>query len=117
MTVRANTSRRKSTTRTARTLSSVKKTNFFSTINKAKFFPYLLAFTCLAILFVLIRMKGIEQDYKMNEISSLFKVRLQENKELKADKARLLSIKQLELFAHRYDLKEPDEKHIIIIPE
>ena len=53
----------------------------------------------------------------MNEIAKLFKTRLQENKELKADKARLLSIKQLELFARRFDLKEPDEKHIIIIPE
>lgn len=62
-------------------------------------------------------MKGIEQDYKMNEITKLLKKRIQENKELKADKARLLSIKQLELFAQKYDLKEPDEKHIIIIPE
>lgn len=85
--------------------------------NRAKLIPFILAFTFLGILFVLIRMRGIEQDYKLNEISKLIKKRTLENKELKADKARLLSIKQLELFASKHGLKEPDENHIIIIPE
>tara|TARA_Y100000780_G_scaffold232593_1_gene268195 strand:+ start:50523 stop:50735 length:213 start_codon:yes stop_codon:yes gene_type:complete len=70
----------------------------------------------MGILFVLIRMKGIEQDYKFNEVAKTLKIKQIENKELKADRARMLSVKNLKGFAKRFNLKEPDEKHIIIIP-
>ena len=61
-------------------------------------------------------MKGIEQDYKFNEIIKSIKVETNENKALKAAKARLLSVKKLKSFARKHKLKEPDEKHIILIP-
>lgn len=78
--------------------------------------PFVFMFSVLGILFVLIRMKGIEQDYKFNEIAKTLKVKKIENKELKADKARMLSVKELKGFAQKFKLKEPDEKHIIVIP-
>jgi hypothetical protein len=78
--------------------------------------PLLLSFSVLGILFVLIRMKGIEQDYKFNDIAEKLKVERNENKKLKANKARMLSVKKLRSFAKKHKLKEPDEKHIIIIP-
>lgn len=78
--------------------------------------PFVFVFSILGILFVLIRMKGIEQDYRFNEISKSLKVQKIENKELKADRAKMLSVKHLKGFAEKFDLKEPDEKHIIVIP-
>lgn len=79
-------------------------------------FPLLLSLSVLGILFVLIRMKGIEQDYNFNDIAEKIKIQKNENKQLKAVKARMLSVKKLESFAKKHNLKEPDEKHIIIIP-
>lgn len=78
--------------------------------------PFVFFFSVLGILFVLIRMKGIEQDYRFNELAKTLKVKKIENKELKAEKAKMLSVKQLKGFADKFELKEPDEKHIIVIP-
>lgn len=78
--------------------------------------PFVFFFSILGILFVLIRMKGIEQDYQFNELAKNLKVQKIENKELKADRARMLSVKHLKGFAKKFELKEPDEKHIIVIP-
>lgn len=78
--------------------------------------PLIFVLSTIGILFVLIRMKGIEQDYKFNEISKQIKIEKIENKELKAQRARMLSIKKLKGFSKKFKLKEPDEKHIIIIP-
>ena len=75
-----------------------------------------MSITFLGVMFVLIRMKGIEQDYKYNEIVKNSKIKQIENKELKADRAKVLSVKKLKSFAKDNKLKEPDEKHIIIIP-
>lgn len=82
----------------------------------AKTLPIVISFSILGVLFVLIRMKGVEQDYKLNEIVKRTKVLQIENKELKATKASVLSVKKLKGFAKKNKLKEPDEKHIIIIP-
>ena len=78
--------------------------------------PLVFVLSTIGILFVLIRMKGIEQDYKFNEVAKQIKIERLENKELKAQRARMLSIKKLKSFSKKFDLKEPDEKHIIIIP-
>lgn len=78
--------------------------------------PLIFVLSTIGILFVLIRMKGIEQDYKFNELTKRVKVEKIENKELKAKRARLLSVKKLKSFSTKFKLKEPDEKHIIIIP-
>jgi len=79
-------------------------------------FPLILVLSTIGILFVLIRMKGVEQDYKYNEVSKKLRVEKIENKELKAHKARMLSVKKLKGFAKKYNLKQPNDKHIIVIP-
>jgi|TARA_Y100000748_G_C15474188_1_gene480057 hypothetical protein len=61
-------------------------------------------------------MKGIEQDYQYNDIAKRIKVQKIQNKELKAKRARELSVKRLKAYAKKYNLNEPDEKRIIIIP-
>jgi hypothetical protein len=61
-------------------------------------------------------MKGIEQNYKLNEIQKVVDIHKIKNKELKALKARELSIKKLKAYAKKFDLAEPDDKRIIIIP-
>ena len=78
--------------------------------------PFVLTFTFLGIFFVLIRMKGIEQDYQYNELSKAIEQSRAENKELKAERARMLSVKNLRFFAKQFNLQEPDEKQIVIIP-
>lgn len=92
------------------------KTFFGKYVFTSQTLPFVFFFSILGIFFVLIRMKGIEQDYKFNEIAKTLKVKKIENKELKADRARLLSVKHLKGFAKKFNLKEPDEKHIIVIP-
>ncbi len=78
--------------------------------------PLIFVVSILGIMFVLIRMKGIEQDYKFNEIAKRIRVQQTQNKELKAKKARELSVKKLKAYARKFKLNEPDEKRIIIIP-
>lgn len=78
--------------------------------------PFTLTFTTLAILFVGFRMKGIEQAYLLNTIDQeMNKVSIR-NKELKAQRAREMSVPRLREFAVKYDLKEPGPEQIILIP-
>lgn len=81
----------------------------------SKAMPLVFAFSVIGIMFVLIRMKGVEQDYAFNELEKRVKVQQLQNKELKAKRARHLSMKKLKALADKYDLSEPDEKRIIII--
>lgn len=78
--------------------------------------PLSLAFITISILFVLFRMKGVELDYRVNEVNSKIEKRLLENKELKAKKAKLLSTKNLRNMATAHSLKQPTQKQIIIVP-
>ena len=77
--------------------------------------PLILAFFTLAILFVLFRMKGVELDYRISDINKDIKRVSLENKELKAEKAKLLSTKRLRRLAKKYDLSLPAQEQIIII--
>jgi len=78
--------------------------------------PFTLTFTTLAILFVGFRMKGIEQAYQLNNIKQeIYKATIR-NKELKAQRAREMSVPKLREFAVKYDLKEPGPEQIIFIP-
>jgi len=61
-------------------------------------------------------MKGIEQDYQYNDLAKRIKIQQIQNKELKATRARELSVKKLKAFSKKFNLNEPDEKRIIIIP-
>lgn len=82
----------------------------------AKALPFTLTFTTLAVLFVGFRMKGIEQAYLVNIIESdIYKATIR-NKELKASRAREMSVPRLREFAVKYDLKEPGPEQIILIP-
>ncbi len=78
--------------------------------------PLIFVVSIIGIMYVLIRMKGIEQDYEYNEIAKRMKIQKVKNKELKAQRARELSVKKLKAYAKQYDLVEPDEKRIILIP-
>jgi cell division protein FtsL len=81
-----------------------------------KALPFTLTFTTLAVLFIGFRMKGIEQAYQLNSIESeIDKVSI-ESKELKAQRAREMSVHKLREFAVKYDLKEPGPEQIILIP-
>jgi hypothetical protein len=81
-----------------------------------KALPFTLTFTTLAILFVGFRMKGIEQAYSVNIIESDIRKAVIRNKELKAQRARDMSVPRLREFAVKYDLKEPGPEQIILIP-
>jgi hypothetical protein len=89
--------------------------NFYN--NRFKYLLLILAFILLGVLYVMVRMQSIEQDYAINEIAKKYQEKLIENKELKATKASMLSITQLEIFAKKHKLLEPSEKNIIIISE
>ena len=78
--------------------------------------PFTLTFTTLAVLFVGFRMKGIEQAYSLNNIESDINKATIRNKELKAQRAREMSVHKLREFAVKYDLKEPGPEQIILIP-
>ena len=79
-------------------------------------FPILLTLSVIGVLFVLFRMKSIELDYKIAEIDKEKNKIEMEGKEIKATKARLLSVKNLRRLAKKYDLKQPSSKQIIVIP-
>lgn len=78
--------------------------------------PFTLTLTTLAVLFVGFRMKGIEQAYLLNNIESDTHKATIRNKELKAQRAREMSVPRLREFAVKYDLKEPGPEQIILIP-
>ena len=65
---------------------------------------------------VLFRMKSLELDYKISAKSKSINKVLIKNKEFKANKAKLLSTKNLRKMAKRHKLKGPSQKQIIVIP-
>jgi cell division protein FtsL len=81
-----------------------------------KALPFTLTFTTLAVLFVGFRMKGIEQAYELNNIKTEIQKTNIRNKELKAQRAREMSVQKLREFAAKYSLKEPGPEQIILIP-
>lgn len=85
-------------------------------ILSAQGFPIVLSLAVLGVLLVLFRMKSVEQDYSINEIEKQTKAVSYLNKDLKAKKARHLSVKNLRKMATRYKLKRPKQSQIIVIP-
>lgn len=80
-------------------------------------FPFVLTFFIMGLLFVLFRMKGVELDYKISSVNKDIEKVIVNNKELKAKKAKLLSVKRLRKLAAKYQLKQPKQKQIIVLPE
>ncbi len=77
--------------------------------------PIFLNFAGLAILFVLFRMKSIELDYKLTDENRKIENLVVLNKDLKAKKAKLLSVDQLRKMARKHKLKRPKQSQIIAI--
>ena len=78
--------------------------------------PIMLTLSVLGILFVLFRMKGIELNYKITNVNKDIEKVALESKELKAKKARLLSVKNLRTMAKKYDLRQPKQSQVMVIP-
>lgn len=97
-----------------------KKESFVQNIKNIIFsnqvFPFVLTFAVLGVLFVLFRMKGIEIDYKVSSLNKDIDRTLLVNKELKAKKAKLMSVNKLRKLASEHDLSQPKQKQIIVIP-
>jgi cell division protein FtsL len=90
--------------------------NFKKIFFSSQGFPIMLTLSVIAVLFVLFRMKAVETNYKITSMNKdIDKVAL-ESKELKAKKARLLSVKALNKMARKYELNQPKDKQIIVIP-
>ncbi len=88
------------------------KSIFFS----AQGMPIVLCLITVTILFVLFRMKGVEMNYQINSIQKdVEKVKV-EGKELKAKKAKYLSINNLRKMAKKHDLAQPKQHQIIVVP-
>jgi hypothetical protein len=67
-------------------------------------------------MFVFVRMKGVEQNYKFNILNKTMDKVTAENKELKAKKAKMTSVTNLREIAQKFDLKEPSAKQVLVIP-
>jgi hypothetical protein len=80
-------------------------------------FPFVLMFFVIGFSFVLFRMKGVDLDYKIAGLRKDIEYTTQESKELKAKKARLLSVKRLRKLASKYGLAQPKQKQIIVIKD
>lgn len=98
--------------RSSQSLIEKTKTIFFS----SRGFPIILTFTVLAVLFVLFRMKGVELDYQINIVNKEIDEVSVENKELKARKARLMSVERLRSMAKQHGLAQPKQNQIIVVP-
>lgn len=97
-----------------RSLSLIEKTKsiFFS----SRGFPIILTFTVLAIMFVLFRMKTVELDYQVNFLNKEIEEVVVENKDLKARKAKLMSVDKLRAMAQKHGLSQPKQNQIIVVP-
>ena len=78
-------------------------------------FPFVLIFFIIGFSFVLFRMKGVDLDYKIAGVRKDINYATQESKELKARKARLLSVKRLRSLALKYNLAQPKQEQIIVV--
>lgn len=86
-----------------------------SFILSAKVLPLVLVFTLTGFLFVMFRMKSLELDYKISGVNKEIKAKILDNKELKAKKAKLLSVKNLRRMASKFKFSEPNQEQIIVI--
>ncbi len=95
---------------------SWKENKVIQTLINPRVLPFTLIFTCMAVLFVTIRMKSVEQAYQLNGLDNAIDKALVQNKELKAQRARMLSVQRLREYAEKFNLKEPGPEQIILIP-
>jgi hypothetical protein len=94
----------------------LKNNKVIQTLFNPRVLPFTLTFSCLAVLFVTIRMRSIEQAYQLDGLETNLNKVLIQNKELKAQRARMLSVQRLREYAEKFNLKEPGPEQIILIP-
>lgn len=78
--------------------------------------PIFLCLILLSFLLVLFRMKSLEVDYKTGEVKKEITRIASVNKDLKAKRAKLLGVDNLRALASKYNLKEPKQNQIIVVP-
>lgn len=78
-------------------------------------FPIILTLFTIATMFVLFRMKGVDLRYKVAEEQKTIDRLIMDNKEIKARKARLLSVNKLKVLAKKYNLSQPKQSQIIVL--
>ena len=93
-----------------------KENKVLQTLFAPRILPFTLTFSCMAVLFVTIRMKSIEQAYQLDSLTNQIDKAVVQNKELKAQRARMLSVQRLREYAEKFNLKEPGPEQIILIP-
>ncbi|MBY0516015.1 MAG: hypothetical protein K2P81_03830 [Bacteriovoracaceae bacterium] len=93
-----------------------KDNKVLQTLIQPRVLPFTLTFSCMAVLFVTIRMKSIEQAYQLDGLANAMDKAIVENKEIKAQRARMLSVQRLREYAEKFNLKEPGPEQIILIP-
>jgi hypothetical protein len=103
-----------STKKTSEKTSIVKKIK--DIVFSSQGFPIFLSFTTLATLFVLFRMKNVEMDYSISKTNREIEKVVLDNKELKAKKARMLSVDKLRKLASTHMLEQPKQDQVIVIP-
>lgn len=91
------------------------KESFKAFLLSHEVFPLVLGLAVVGLLMVVFRMKGIETEYTLSKLSGEKAKILLENKELKAKKAKLLSIKRLKILSKKYNLHRPRNNQIILI--
>ena len=96
------------------------KNKFWGKLSKfffaSSYFPFILSISVIGLLFIMFRMKSIEQDYKFNTVNKKIEQSKNDNKDLLAKKAKLLSAKNLRTLAEKHSLTEPGQEQIIVIP-
>ncbi len=85
--------------------------------NNLKIIIGIFVFGIIGFTHVYLRMQCVDEDYALNEMRGKLKKANLVNKELKADKAKLLSVKNLRSYAKRYKLKVPNREQIIVIQD
>ena len=93
------------------------KNKVFVTLVNPEILPFTLTFSLLCVLFIVLRMRGVEQTYSLNKMNHLIEKETTLNKELKAQRAKLLSSHRLREISEKFDLKDPGPEQIILIPE
>ena len=71
----------------------------------------------LTFMYIYFRMQCVEKDYTLNKLRKEINEKSLTNKELKAKKASLLSVKSLRSYAQKYKLNVPSRDQIIVIDD
>jgi cell division protein FtsL len=95
---------------------AVKSSNIKNQEFDLTLYIHLFVVAIFSIALISFRMKCVEMGYELNKLEQDIKRKNVETKELKANKANLLSSEYLNMLAKKHQLFEPDQTQIIVIP-